>query len=110
MNTASLEKSINQSTTIGFEPLRMVIGSTMKRLLGANDGYGHQVLREAIMDELNELARNCEVPEGFLIATAEAFGRLQDLSKDNSRRHRVMREALIAGLSDVQSYFQRMEE
>jgi hypothetical protein len=32
------------------------------------------------------------------------------LSKDNSRRHRVMREALIAGLSDVQSYFQRMEE
>jgi hypothetical protein len=112
MNTVSLPKSTNQSTITSpkYEPMRMVIGTNMKRLLGANDGYGHEVVRVAILDELNELARCCEVSEGFLIATAEAFSRLQDLSKDNSRRHRVMREALIAALADIQSFFQRIEE
>jgi len=112
MNTTLSPKSSSQSTTTDprYEPLRMVIGSTMKRLLGANDGYGCEVLRVAILDELNELARNCEVSEGFLISTAEAVSRLQDLSKDHSKRHRVMREALIAALSDIQAFYQRRDE
>jgi hypothetical protein len=87
----------------------MVIGSTMKRLLGANDGYGSDVLRVAILDELNEIARVCEVEETFLISVTAAFDRLQGMSHDQSRRHRVMREAFIAGMSDIQAYFQRME-
>jgi len=88
----------------------MVIGTTMKRLLGANDGYGCPTLREAVLDELNGLARDCEVSEGFLVRTSDAFGRLQDLSKDHSRRHRVMREAFIAALADIQGFYQRQSE
>jgi hypothetical protein len=92
----------------------MFIGTTMKRLLGANDGYGDRkgsdVIRVAILDEMNELARNCAIEETFMVRTTEAFDRLQGICREYSRRYRVMREALIASLSDMQGFFQRMEE
>ena len=91
----------------------MVIGSAMKRLLGVNDGYGDrsgEVIRIAILDELNELARNCEVDESFMVRTTEAFDRLQGVAREYSRRYRVMREALIASLADIQAFYQRQDD
>jgi len=113
MNTATLPESASPVLHTA-EPLRMFIGTTMKRLLGANDGYGDRkgsdVIRVAILDEMNELARNCAIEETFMVRTTEAFDRLQGICREYSRRYRVMREALIASLSDMQGFFQRMEE
>ena len=109
MNTGSLPENTSQ-----FSPdpnrglLEMALGSSMKRLLSVNDAYGSEVLRLAILDELNELMRKCRLDELFMTEITESFDGLFTVSKEYCKKNRVMREALIAEHASLSAFVQRM--
>jgi len=88
--------------------LEMALGSSMKRLLSVNDAYGSEVLRIAILDEMNELMRKCRLDELFMSEITVSFENLFTVSKEYCRKNRVMREALIAEHASLSAFVQRM--
>ena len=87
--------------------LEMALGSSMKRLLSVNDAYGIQLLRVAIMDEMNELIRKSHTDALGMNNVTTAFENLVELAKGYGR-NRVMREALIIEHSNLSAFVQRM--
>ena len=109
MSTDSLQGSISPSFPDPNKGmLEMAIGSSMKRLLKINDCYGSEVLRLAIMDELNELVRKCKTDELFMTEITTGFENLVSVSKEYCKKNRVMREALIAEHASLTAFVQRM--
>ncbi len=88
--------------------LEMALGSAMKRLLMVNDAYGSEVVRVAILDELNELVRKSRTDCLFMTEVTTGFEHLVELSKEYCRKNRVMREALIAEHANLSAFVQRM--
>lgn len=106
----SIDSSPGSTSLSSSDPnkgmLEMALGSSMKRLLSVNDAYGVQVLRVAIMDELNELVRKSRAILTMNDVTT-AFENLVELAKGYGR-NRVMREALIIEHSNLSAFVQRM--
>ena len=108
MSTDLLPGSISLSSSDPNKGmLEMALGSSMKRLLSVNDAYGVQVLRIAIMDEMNELIRKSHLDALDMNNVTTAFENLVTVAKEYGR-NRVMREALIIEHSNLSAFVQRM--
>lgn len=82
MNTESLRRNTSQPSQFD-----QAIGTSMRRLLGVNDGYGTPELRITILDELNKLKVACSTDD-----ITCAFSRL--VESQNKRKNLVMYVAI----------------
>lgn len=87
--------------------LELALKASMKRLLGVNDGYGSLDFREQILNDMNELCRDCEFTDGFLERITVSFRQLLEDSKKQSKRFTVMREAIIAEQAGLTAFLIR---
>jgi len=113
---SSSPPTLLHSTSVLHAPqdlsIDVVIGSSMKRLLGVNDGYGSREFREIIMDGMNGLRRGAETSEGFVTRIATLFEDFQGKAKETGMaiRPRVMREALLSEQAYLTAVVVRMRD
>ena len=86
----------------------MVLGSSMKRLLMVNDAYGSEVVRLAILDEINNMVRKSRATEIFMAEITACFETLHGIAKEYSRNKRIMREVILAEHASLSAFVQRM--